>query len=384
MSIFKKAANAVKKAANAAADAVSSAANGVAQAVASVVEAGANAVEAAANAVAGAIASAAGAVADVLSNVPVIGGVLSGPARAVGAAASAVVRWAGGAVAGTLRLAAAGIKAVGGLVGGVLGGLIRVAGGILTLDGGMILDGLIQVASGIAGAVIVVGGKLIETVQGVLGIQNRYRRLDDEEIGILRRVFWNALGLDQIRIVEGRAGVFGLNSRPFVLGNTIYMKDAYTPSDAPNRALLVHECIHVWQYQHHGTSYASDAIGAQWFVNDEYNWRAEIERGNEEWVDFNPEAQGRFFENLYDRGQLTTHQDTGEFGLVPTTETGRGVFFDADGQTSLGSFVVGGENHTDRANRAVAHVRAARWLGLSASAPPLPPIRGVRPPAPVG
>jgi hypothetical protein len=379
VSIFKKAANAVKKAATTAANAVTSAVNSVAQAVSTVVEAAAEAVETAANAVANAVTSAAQAVADTLAQVPVIGGLLSGAARLVGGAAAAAIRWVGSVVSAVLSLGAAVIKAVGGLIGGVLGGLIRVIGGVLSLDWGLIRDGLVQIVSGIVGAVIVAGGKAIETVQGILGLQSRSRRLTDLEVALLRRVFWNALGLGQIRIVEGRAGLFGINSRAFVLGNTIYMKDKYNYPDDPDFGLLVHECIHVWQYQHLGSSYASDAVGAQLFVENEYSWRAEIDRGNEEWVDFNPEAQGTFFQNLYDQGKLIVHVQTGEFGSGTTTREEKGSFFDADGVTSFGFFLT--EEHTARADRAVAHVRGARWMGqaVGAPVPPVPPIQPTRP-----
>ena len=47
--------------------------------------------------------------------------------------------------------------------------------------------------------------------------------------------------------------------------------------------------LYVWQYQNIGARYSSDALYAQAFVDDEYSWEAEVNRGNENWADFNKE-----------------------------------------------------------------------------------------------
>jgi hypothetical protein len=113
----------------------------------------------------------------------------------------------------------------------------------------------------------------------------------------------------------------------------------------------------VWQYQNLGARYASDAIYAQWFVDDEYSWEKEISRGNDEWVEFNKEAQGRFLENIWTKGELITS------GVV--AGPGQGVFYDADGEKSVGRFVVNRVDHTERANVAVAVVRGDASQRLS-------------------
>lgn len=305
-------------------DAVSAVGNAVESAVTVVTDAVSDVVETVGNAINDGL----DALADAVSNVPVVGGAL---------------RWVGGVVAGACGLVAASIKAVGSVVGGILGGTIKLVGGILGLDSGLILEGLVGIASGIVGAIVVVGGEIIAVFQTTLFLQNKERRLTKAEMDLLRRVYRVSLALYNIRIVEGRYGVFGINNRSFTLGNTIYLK-----SNDPQT--LVHESLHVWQYQHLGSRYAGDAIGAQWLVQNAYSWSLEIARGNTEWVDINAEAQAKFVEDIFIFGTLSTA------GILTT---GNGTFYDAQPPVSTGAFVFNGPNHTNRANDAVAVIRGA-------------------------
>ena len=125
--------------------------------------------------------------------------------------------------------------------------------------------------------------------------------------------------------------------------------------------LLVHEGTHVWQYQNVGNRYAVDAIGAQWFVKDEYNWQREIHvRNKNDWSDFNAEAQARFFEDLWINGILVNIS-----GLPITGGTDNGRFYDANWKSELGKFEKSHTgphgtstiNYTDIARNAVTTVR---------------------------
>lgn len=309
-------------------DAVSAVGNAVESAVTVVTDAVSDVVETVGNAINDGL----DALADAASNLPVVGGVIGG-----------ILRWVGGVVAGACDLVAAGIKAVGSIVGGLLGGTIKIVGGLLGLDLGLVIEGFVDIASGIAGAIVVVGGEFIAVFQTTFFLQNKERILTKAEQELLRRIYLDSLALYNIRIVENRYGIFGINNRSFTLGNTIYLK-----SNDPHT--LVHESLHVWQYQHHGSRYAGDAIGAQWFIQDHYNWQSDIANGNVDWVDFNAEAQAQFVEDIFIFGTLTT-------GGILTT--GDGVFYDAQPPVSTGAFTFNGTDHTNRANDAVAVIRGA-------------------------
>lgn len=145
----------------------------------------------------------------------------------------------------------------------------------------------------VAGAVVVGLGRLVARVQS-----HKARPLTDDEVALLERVFRGSVTLDRVRVVPGRAGLFDINKRPFTLGNTVYLKGRTSPK------LLVHECTHVWQYQHHGPRYAYDALVAQRRLGKgAYDWKAELARGRSGWREFNAEAQAEYVADVYDTAE---------------------------------------------------------------------------------
>lgn len=254
--------------------------------------------------------------------------------------------WLGGIFKGLFSFIASVIKAAFGLLGAFIGGLIKIVGGILTFQWSLVLEGLLNIGAAIAGTVIVVIGKFIAWVQAIVFLQGLERPLTRQEEEDLRRVFRDSLNYYVIRIVEDHAGIFDVNPDPFTLGNTVYTKSSTFGMD-----LLVHETVHVWQYQQTGNRYTAEAIGAQWFVEEAYDWEREITNRNKtDWTEFNNEAQAEFFEDVWDLGEL--QDDTGA-----TVQTGNGAFFDADGTKTFGYFEFAGTDYTDVANRVVATVR---------------------------
>jgi hypothetical protein len=230
-------------------------------------------------------------------------------------------------------------------------------------------DGFHIFLSGIVGGVLLILGGLVVVVQTVFYLQDFERPLTEKEKEIVRKVFWESIALYNVRLVEGRSGLFGASDRPFTLGNTIYLKDRKI-ADEPE--LLIHECVHVWQYQNNGASYIGGALGAQAFIPDAYSWEREISRGNSAWVEFNKEAQGKFLENLWCCGSL-------DVGGVRAN--GQGKFYLADGRKRIGYFYFNendclnevfpmpptGTDYSDLADEAVEEVRGAQSARLSAS-----------------
>jgi hypothetical protein len=258
--------------------------------------------------------------------------------------------WPGGLFKGGFALVGAGIKALFGFVAGIVGGMIKIAGGLLTWRLSLLQEGALDIVSTVFGMVVVVAGKLVSLFQSLVYLQDFERPLTAREKTQLQTVFRDNLNYYVIRIVEGHSGLFGVNNRPFTLGNTIYMKRRTFPTD-----LLVHETTHVWQYQQTGIRYASDALLAQWFVDDAYNWRKEINaRHKADWTRFNNEAQAQFFQDLWKYGELRD-------GSGATLQTGRGLAFTADGSTQFGYFEMGRNDYTSIAREAVTTVRK-KWF----------------------
>lgn len=248
--------------------------------------------------------------------------------------------WIGSIISGITDLGGSAVKGVFGIIGGVISGIFRIIGGIFSLNGGLILRGLGDIFSSILGGVIVFALRAVALVQKVIFLQARERRMTKDEIKDLKRIFGGSLAYYNIRIVEGRAGIF-LGPRELVTGNTIYMK-GHDPDTQRER--LAHECVHVWQYQNRGSRYTSDALYAQLFVDDAYHWEKELDREKEEWVEFNTEAQGKFIQDVYFKGQLVVP------GVTPNANRD-GVFFNAT-KTEVGLFEFCGADHTDLANEA--------------------------------
>jgi len=104
----------------------------------------------------------------------------------------------------------------------------------------------------IVGAVIYYALFIVDGIQSILGIQKKKRPLTEEEREILGKVFRNSLNYNAISIVNGKAGILGVSGRAFTMGFTIYLP-------ANNDAVLVHECVHVWQFQVEGTKYIGNS-----------------------------------------------------------------------------------------------------------------------------
>ena len=162
------------------------------------------------------------------------------------------------------------------------------------------MSGIRGIGASIAGRALVTVGQLIAVVQTVVRLQRRGRALTSEERALLWNVYRDSITYDSIRIVEGKAGVFSINKRPFTLGNTIYLKHIDPAADPWT---LVHECCHVWQNQHVGSRYAVEALWAQARVRPSaYRWVDELGRGRASWRDFNREAQAQFLQDYAEAG----------------------------------------------------------------------------------
>jgi hypothetical protein len=301
-----------------------------------------------------AIEDGADAVADAASNIP-----------GVGPALSAFFGWAGDVAYISFALAGAVIKGIGSITSGLIAGSMRVLGGILTLNLDLLLTGLGDIASGVLGGLLIPLAVLASWVQTVIVVgQGRSRRLNEAEMEIVRRVYRNAIALYNVRIVFGFAGIYSLSSSKMVIGNTIYFKNSDPIAEA---GLLAHEVCHVWQYQHRGSRYMTDAIYAQWFVDEYYRWELEIERGNEQWVNFNPEGQGQMFRDIWVNGMLVAS------GSV--SDPGGGRYYRANGDDLIALMVhlhdgEGDEDpfkvdHTEMVDETVRVVRSEQSYRLS-------------------
>ncbi len=304
--------------------------------------------DSAAEAIGGTVEAAGNAVADGIDAVAKAAAGVPGIGRVLGAVLGVASRF----VSGATQIAAAGARAAFNIVGNLVAGAIRIVGGGL---GGLVSGnfeaagrGIWGIGESILGGVVAILGTGVALVQGVLNLQPRERRLTEAEAALLERVYRRSVALGNVRVIEGQAGLFSPNGRPFTLGNHIYMK-GFDLATAPGLSVLVHECGHVWQHQHEGTRYIGGALLAQWTLGKKaYDWKAQIDAGTLLWRDFGKEAQAQFIQDVFDGG-------TGAPGTP-----GAGAFFEDDPLGPAARFESpAGTDRTDFARASVAELRAA-------------------------
>ncbi|NTU82906.1 MAG: DUF4157 domain-containing protein, partial [Chloroflexales bacterium] len=97
------------------------------------------------------------------------------------------------------------------------------------------------------------------------------------------------------------ANLAALSSRGLTIGNTIYLPPGMNKED--EKALIIHELVHVMQYEKTGGIYALEALAAQ-HIGAEYDYgdaeglrRARAE--GKHFRDFNREQQAQIVEDYY-------------------------------------------------------------------------------------
>jgi hypothetical protein len=214
-------------------------------------------------------------------------------------------RWLDGA-----RSMTTGIEdAVNGAVRNVLEGAEKFTRGIGKIFNGKFGKGLEDMGKGLAKVfvqtpvdiVLMVGGRAVSAVQTQIGVEDPSRPLNEEEIKLLREVYGDSIDYSKVRIKEGPE-LFTAGADARTHGNVIHLKSN------PSKALLIHEMGHVWQHQHGGNDYMSEALWSQAF-GDGYNITAPV-MNQTPWDQLGREQQAELLEQLYRRGLLPTKPST--------------------------------------------------------------------------
>ncbi len=146
-----------------------------------------------------------------------------------------------------------------------------------------------------------------EALEWLLRAATRTSPLSREEIDAARRVLGpDALRYDHVRIAEGGLlkAIFSANgNRPFAVFHTINLSSsgAYLRAD---RSLIVHELIHVYQYERLGSLYVFEALQAQRSEGYGYDGEEGLERvrnAGRSYRHFNREQQAQIAQDYFRR-----------------------------------------------------------------------------------
>ena len=228
------------------------------------------------------------------------GGIKSA-AKAVGNALVGAAKAVGKAVVGAAKA-----------VGNAVVGAAKVVGNALASAGKKVFET-------ISSPIMYGGLKALSAIQETLGLEPKGKLLSARQIEMLRSVYGDSIDYSKVVIKEGKAGLISAAnpSRAFVVGNTIY-----APSGEISDSTLVHEMMHVWQYQNGGVGYMGKAVSAQL-------WGPTNANGGERGYYYEDDIlAGKPFEKLNPEQQAQLIQDAfsarpGRKILPPTNPPGR-------------------------------------------------------------
>jgi hypothetical protein len=201
------------------------------------------------------------------------------------------------------------------------------------------------------GTIIFVALRIVDLVQTAIGVQPAKRKLTKEERAVLYPIYRESLNYNAIELVVGSAGIL-TTSGAFTMGFTIYLP-VYSVQT------LVHESVHVWQFEFHGFSYIGNSSLNQLDQiafnkgYDPYAWQGHIDAGDTWYTLKSAEAQAAFIEDVFASGFFHFSDP------MMTDKTTPGAFFLEDDKLGQNMFVVGGTPYTKQANAAWRIIRTA-------------------------
>ncbi|MBN1204258.1 MAG: DUF4157 domain-containing protein [Myxococcaceae bacterium] len=163
-------------------------------------------------------------------------------------------------------------------------------------------------------------GSNLHLVSGATGTAQKMpdkRPLSEAELQMARKVFAEGLNYSPIRIEKMGSFIELINgSRAYTTGNSIQLPGKAHAYPGQYSSIIIHELVHVWQYQHGGWGYAPNALWSQLF-GDGYNFAKALRQGKP-WAKMNPEQQGQMIQDAF-RGAYFENPGA-LFGLLPNNK----------------------------------------------------------------
>jgi hypothetical protein len=124
------------------------------------------------------------------------------------------------------------------------------------------------------------------------------RKLSEAELIAARKVFGAGLKYEVVSVEKMGSFTELINgSRAYTMGNTINLPGKAHAYPHQYVSVIIHELVHVWQYQHGGWGYVPSAVKAQLF-GDGYDFAKALREGKP-WAKMNPEQQGQMIQDAF-------------------------------------------------------------------------------------
>ena len=123
--------------------------------------------------------------------------------------------------------------------------------------------------------IIQVAAILLSGIQVIFGFEDVGRPLSANEIEYLMPIFGESIDYRKVTIIDGNIGLFSNGGAAVTIGNKIRIPSTsrYSPlTDINFHPVVVHEMVHIWQYQNGGPRYISQALISQFFSDATGQW----------------------------------------------------------------------------------------------------------------
>jgi Domain of unknown function (DUF4157) len=145
------------------------------------------------------------------------------------------------------------------------------------------------------------GAPPLQVVSGVTSTAQKLpnkRPLSESELVAARKVFAAGLKYPPVSIEKMGSFLELLNgSRAYTTGNTINLPGKAYAYASQYVSIIIHELVHVWQYQHGGWGYVPNALWAQ-TLGDGYDFAKALRQGKP-WVKMNSEQQAQMIQDAF-------------------------------------------------------------------------------------
>lgn len=158
-----------------------------------------------------------------------------------------------------------------------------------------------------------VGDAELNKIMDIAGVKAEPRGLTDAERVELEKIYGDSIDYDKVQVRVGDIGLFNVDDRPLVLGNTVLVPDGRLKGGEIRPDDLVHEAVHLWQFQHGGLDYIKQSFQDQGTEGQgAYDISDEL-KNQTPWSELRTEQQAVLIETMLEQGYFDQPEGSRSF-----------------------------------------------------------------------